>query len=467
VTGETKGEIVDTVRHTRPIATRRRRGAGPRARGTWVVVAVATVSLVASACSSSNPPAGSSSSTTPTTSGTTASTASGAPSPGVTSTSVTVGQVDDLTAPLPGLFKGAEDGTQAYIDYINSIGGVNGRKIKLDAQDSAYNDGTVANATSAQIRNDFALVGGFSLDDAAEEPLIKAAGMPDVAYPLDPDLGNLPTSYSPVPNNDNDVPLTIFKVLKQKFPEAIKHVGIIWANATAATATAEQAFERAAKSQGFDIVYDASFTPSQTTFLANVLTMKSRGVQMFFTQQLPDSYADTVAEEMQQQNFAPVVVQGDAYSANLVKNGGSAVNNMYIEIGYVLYLGADADLPAVKLFTKWMKIADPTANFELQSLFGWASAQLFVQGLRDAGNPPTRAGLEAALDKVTSFDASGLITPSDPAQNVPGSCVVLAQVRNGQIVRVAPTPPSGFYCVPNALLPAPGFKPEVRPTPSS
>jgi ABC-type branched-subunit amino acid transport system substrate-binding protein len=385
----------------------------------------------------------------------------------VTSTTVTVGQVDDLTAPLPGLFKGAEDGTEAYFDYIDSLGGVNGRMIKLDAQDSAYNDGTVANATAAQIKNDFALVGGFSLDDAAEEPLIKAAQMPDVAYPLDPDLSNLPTAYSPVPNNDNDDPITIFKLLKEKFPQAIKHVGILWANDTPATIEAEKAFERGAESQGFKIVYDAGFTPSQTTFLPNVLTMKSRGVQMFFTQQLPDSYAATVAEEMQQQNFSPVNIQGDAYSANLVKDGGAAVNGMYIEIGYVLYLGADSALSAVKLYTKWMKIADPTANFELQSLFGWASAQLFVQGLRGAGSPPTRAGLEAALDKITSFNASGLITTSDPAQNVPGSCVILAQVVNGQIVRVPPTPKTGFYCLPNSLLPSPGFKPEVRPPPSS
>ncbi len=377
-----------------------------------------------------------------------------------------MGQVDDLTAPLPGLFKGAEDGTQAYFDYINSLGGVNGRMIKLDAQDSAYSDGTVANATAAQIRSDFALVGGFSLDDAAEEPLVKAAGMPDIAYPLDPDLSNLPTSFSPVPNTANDYPLAIFKVLKEKFPKAIKHMGILWANATASTASSEKAFERAAKSQGFDIVYDAGFTPAQTTFLPNVLTMKSKGVQLFFTTQMPDAYAATLAEEMQQQNFSPVVVQGDAYSTNLLKDGGAAVNNMYIELGYVLYLGADANLPAVKLYTKWMKIADPSANFELQSLYGWASAELFVQGLKDAGNPPTRAGLESALAKVTSFNANGILTTGDPAANVPGDCVLLAQVKNGQIVRVPPTPTNGFICT-GGLLPAPGFKPEVRPAPSS
>ena len=355
------------------------------------LLAAALLAVVAGACSSRTTPATVPTATTTTAAGPDSTSApSAAPSPGVTATTVTVGQVDDLTAPLPGLFKGAEDGTQAYFDYVNSLGGVNGRMITLDAQDSGYDPGKVVNATQTQIAHDFALVGGFSLDDSSEEPLIKAADMPDIAYPLDPGLANLPASYSPVPNNDNDVPTTIFKVLKKLFPEAIKHVGIIWANATPDTADAERAFERGAEAEGFKIVYDAGFTPSQTTFLANVLTMKSRRVQMFFTQQLPDSYAATVAEEMDQQNFHPINIEGDAYSANLVKDGGTAVNDMYIEIGYVLYLGADSDLPAVKLYTKWMKVADPTANFELQSLFGWASAQLFVQGLRGAGNPPTR-----------------------------------------------------------------------------
>ncbi len=427
-----------------------------------MIVPVAVVALLAAACGS--PKTGTTAPTTTSVSRT--STPSGAASPGVTNSSVTVGQVDDLTAPLPGLFKGAEDGTEAYFDYINSMGGVNGRMIHLDAQDSAYSEGTVANVTAAQIRNDFALVGGFSLDDAAEEPLVKAAGMPDIAYPLDPGLADLPTAYSPSPNVDSDSPTTIFKVLRKKFPTQVKHVGILWANATSSTALAERAFERAARAEGFKIVYDASFTPSQTTFLANVLTMKSDGVQMFFSQQLPDSYAETVAKEMSEQNFHPLNVEEDAYTSNLVKDGGAAVNGMYISVGFALYLGTDANLPVVKLFTKWMNKADPTANFELEALFGWASAQLFVDGLRQAGSPPTRAGLEAALDKVTSFNAGGLLATGDPAQNIPSSCVLLAQIRNGAIVRVAPSPKVGFICMPNSLLPSPGFKPEVRPTPS-
>jgi branched-chain amino acid transport system substrate-binding protein len=439
------------------------RSLGAPARRARLIVPITVVALLIAACSTTKTPSAS----PPTTkAGSSQTTISGAPSPGVTDTTVTVGQVDDLTKPISGLFKGAQDGTEAYFDYINSLGGVNGRKIKLDAQDSLYDNGTVANSTAAQIKNDFALVGGFSLDDSAEEPLVSAAKMPYISYPLDPDLGNLPNSYSPFPNADSDIPTTIFKVLKKKFPTQIKHVGILWANATPSTSLAEKAFERGAESQGFKIVYDAGFTPSQTTFLANVLTMKAKGVQMFFTQQLPDAYAATVAKEMAQQNFHPINVEEDAYTANLITEGGAAVNGMYLTAGFALYLGTDSSIPAVRLFNKWMLIADPNANFELEALFGWASAELFVDGLRNAGNPPTRAGLEAALNKVTSFNAGGLLSTGNPAQNIPAPCVVLAQVQNGKIVRVPPSPKTGFICSSHPYLTAPGFKPEVRPTPS-
>ena len=113
--------------------------------------------------------------------------------------SITVGQVDDLSSPIPGLFKGAEDGTEAYFAYINSKGGVNGRKIHLDAQDSTFQGGQVATATAAQAKSDFALVGGFSLLDQAEQPIIDLAHMPDVGISLNPGSSPTPTSTAPFP----------------------------------------------------------------------------------------------------------------------------------------------------------------------------------------------------------------------------------------------------------------------------
>ena len=89
-------------------------------------------------------------------------------SPGITSSTITVGQIDDLSAPYPGLFKAAEDGTQAYFDYVNSTGGVDGRKIELNAMDSAFDSADVVKETTDIADSDFAMVGGYSLLDGGE-----------------------------------------------------------------------------------------------------------------------------------------------------------------------------------------------------------------------------------------------------------------------------------------------------------
>ena len=119
--------------------------------------------------------------------------------PGITATTVTVGSISDISSPVPGLFEGAKIGTEAYFAYINSQGGVNGRKLVLDARDSAFSSGTIANATQSIAKNDFAIVGGFSLLDNAEQPIIDANKLPTVTEVLNPSLYTDPNLYSAVP----------------------------------------------------------------------------------------------------------------------------------------------------------------------------------------------------------------------------------------------------------------------------
>jgi ABC-type branched-subunit amino acid transport system substrate-binding protein len=426
-----------------------------------IVLLLAVLAMVLAACSSTGI-----TSTTPTTSATSSGTSGGGgpSSPGVTASSVTVGQVDDLTSPEPSPFISARDGTKAYFAYINSLGGVNGRKLVLDSEDSTFQGGVVASDTGAEIQNDFALVGGFSILDSAEQPLIDLAHMPDIALPLAVGMAKDPNVYSTLPNTVVETPLGFFKYLRSKYPQAVKKVGIIWENATPATVDIEKAYESGMKSVGIRIVYDHGAGVFDTNFLPDIIHMRNAGVKMFIGLELPDNFTATLDQQMQQQRFTPINIEGEAYSNQLLKLAGSAANGMYIYQDYALYLGEDAkNAPAVKLFVKWMKKIDPHATFAVESVYGWTSAELFADALKEAGNPPTRAKLVAALNRVTLFNSGGLIPLSDPAQNIPTNCFVLAQVQNGQIKRVSPTPATGFDCPAGGYLPAPGYKPMVRP----
>src|SRR5580693_4066035 len=79
---------------------------------------------------------------------------------GITATSVSLGTVSRQQ-----IFKSAV-GVQAYADYVNSQGGVNGRKISVDSGDDADSGATKKQLTQADIGKDFAMVGSFSLQDS-------------------------------------------------------------------------------------------------------------------------------------------------------------------------------------------------------------------------------------------------------------------------------------------------------------
>jgi ABC-type branched-subunit amino acid transport system substrate-binding protein len=377
---------------------------------------------------------------------------------GISATSVRVANVSTLA--IGGLFKGALVGTEAYADYVNSTGGVNGRKIVVDSADDQFTGAGNKQATQNAIAKDFALVGGFSLQDNFGGALLaQNPGMPDVSVALDMKTNKLPNVFSAVPLNGGweTGPLLYYK---KKFPKTVKAVGTITSNTP--SALADWAGEKyALQKTGYKVVYDPSIPVTQTDFTQNVIGMKNAGVKILFIDQLPQIYASALLKNLQQQNFHPVVVLGAAsYSNSLIANSGgaSAVNGSYLDQNTSLYLGQDAKLiPAVAQFNKWVNVASPGFHADLFTLYGWLSAQLFAQGLKNAGKNPSRGSLLQALSKITSFSGSNIVAPANPAAKTVGNCYLIGQVANGQYQRLDDPPVTssthGYRCNGTYLTP--------------
>jgi ABC-type branched-subunit amino acid transport system substrate-binding protein len=378
----------------------------------------------------------------------------GAPVPGITAKMVTVGSISDISSPVPGLFEGAKVGTEAYFAYINSQGGVNGRKLVLDGMDSAFSTGKVASEVAGIAQNDFAIVGGFSLLDGSEQPTIDADKLPMVAQALTPSLFDDPNLYSAVPMVDNGDITGPFEWLKKAHPADAKALGLIGDNATASVIAVEKTDRELTQSLGYNWLYsrDASYTES--AFLPDILKMKAAGVKLVFEPTVTGNLVGTIAQEMKQENLNALLLSGvNAYEKDFTP--GSQGNGTLVYGVYALYRGEDAKVvPAVATFDKWAKKVDPSTQLDIYTLDAWVNAQLFVQALKAAGKNPTRAGLEAQLDKITSFDASGLISPQNPAQKIPGQCWLLSRYENGTWERVKPDPKSGFVCSPKGFFPS-------------
>jgi ABC-type branched-subunit amino acid transport system substrate-binding protein len=113
-----------------------------------------------------------------------------------------------------------------------------------------------------------------------------------------------------------------------------------------------------------------------------------------------------------------------------------------------MFLGEDAkNVPEVKLFQKWMKKTHSDVTPDLFAMYSWASAALFVDALKAAGQNPTRASLLTALKNIHSFDDNGMVAPADVGNKKPPACWMLLKVNNGKFQRVLPKG-KGYTCKP-------------------
>ena len=201
------------------------------------------------------------------------------------------------------------------------------------------------------------------------------------------------------------------------------------------------------ESIGYKVVYDPQFDITQTDFTQNVVAMRQAGVKILFLEQMPANYAAAVVKALNQQDFHPQVAFGiSTYSEQLVPDSGgaAAIDGSYMDGITSLFLGEDANaIPAVNTFLTWVQKASPGFHADLYTLFGWLSAELFVQALRAAGAHPTRGSVLQQLHKITSFNGGNLIATSNPAGKVPASCYVISQIVQGKFQRLDDPPVSG------------------------
>src|SRR5438270_147488 len=92
-------------------------------------------------------------------------------SQGVTKDEIILGSIQDLSGPIAGFGKQLKQGMQLRVDEINEQGGINGRKIRLLVEDSAYDPKKAVLAAQKLVNQDhiFAMVGhiGTAQNNAA------------------------------------------------------------------------------------------------------------------------------------------------------------------------------------------------------------------------------------------------------------------------------------------------------------
>jgi branched-chain amino acid transport system substrate-binding protein len=154
--------------------------------------------------------------------------------PGVTAKSILLEGTFPLSGPASG-YAPIPAGMKAYFDYVNSKGGVNGRKINFKYDDDGYNPANTVQITHKYVEQDhaFALVGGLGtepqtavrqyLNDNKVPQLFVSTG----ATTFDRDWGQYPWTLGWQP--DYEAEGSIYgKYVAKNFPTA--KLGVLYQN---------------------------------------------------------------------------------------------------------------------------------------------------------------------------------------------------------------------------------------------
>lgn len=371
----------------------------------------------------------------------------GGSSQGITAKTITIGQLADVSGPIPGLFAGAQYGLSAWAAYVNSTGGIDGRKVVVDFKDSALSCTSFTNGITGLASSAFAIVGTTSVVDSCGQSIIKAN--PNLLYApgitTDFSLLSFPNVVQPVPNPQGSATSGYLWVKKKYGAAAVQQAGSIWNTGSPTNATYQR---EAAESVGYKYVYSDGVGPVQTEYTSDILRMKSDNIKVVDINDLAVNQAADFLNEAAQQGFHPLAVIGTTpYDAAFAKDLTSPANasNLVMPLGFATYLGPNRfSAPEVKTLYKWVEKVKPGWPLDLYTVETWIDGLYFQAAMSHITGTPTQQKLIAAARKVTTFDGDGLIAPVNPAKDIPTNCTAIIGDKNGTYVRIAPK--SGFDC---------------------
>jgi branched-chain amino acid transport system substrate-binding protein len=421
-------------------------------RARWLAV-LTVVALAAAACGNSS--SGKAKSTSTSSSGSTDSTKApggGFPAvnePGVTATEIRVSGVTSTTNPIGGLYGTAFDGVQAYFDMINADGGIYGRKLVIAKRhdDQLANNRREVQAILDQ-DNVFAVLPVATIFSFSGAQLLAQANIPTYGWGINDEWTGPPNLFGHVGAlcNGGNCPSLFLPYVAQKLGK--KRIGVLAynvANSAACVDGIKASFDKYPTAQ---VVYSTkALSFGVTDMSSDVKKMLDANVD-FVTTCMDNNGVLTLAREMRQQGLNAVQYLPNAYDHDfMAKNGG------FFEGSIVLVQASPIEttpkFPALANYVKWMDKAGykKTEN----ALIGWANADMFVTGLRNAGPNFTRQKVIDGLNRETAYDAGGILGPIDWTKqhtdlHYPRSCIAFVKVHDGKFEPQFGQPGKPYIC---------------------
>lgn len=370
---------------------------------------------------------------------------------GVTPDSIKVGTVSDPGFEgRPGLNQEIFDSGEAFVQWCNDAGGINGRQLELTLYDAAVSN--YQPQIEAACENEFALVGSGAVQDNLWPEVGAGCDLIDIAgFSVTPEKGGLAgrdpveaRTIQPVPNPADRQVVAAASLLAEEFPDSTESGYLLFADlATLITQADKEA--QAYTQVGFDFTGEASYNvlgeANWTPFASDIsnagatmLRLIGEGENMALLQQA-----------LQEVGYEPeVTFQGaNFYDRSYIEASAGSAEGTFVQTVFHPFEEADDNAATAQYLELLEAQGGKVALLGAQSISGWL---LFATAARDcdqAGDLSRTCVMESAAE-VEEWTGGGLHAPTSPGTNEGASCEIVLQIQGDAFVRHAPE--EGFEC---------------------
>jgi branched-chain amino acid transport system substrate-binding protein len=320
---------------------------------------------------------------------------------GVTKDEIVLGSIQDLSGPIAAFGKQTRLGMMLRVDEINEQGGINGRKIKLLVEDSAYDPKRAVLAAQKLVNQDKIFMMVAHIGTAQN-----LAAMP---VQFEKNIVNfMPVTaaremYEPYHKLKYSFAVPYYEQMRVMLPKMVKDKG---AKKVCAIHQDDEfglevvrGAEAGLKTINMEIAEKTSYKRGATDFSSQVARMKAANCDMVVLGTIIRETIGTIGES-RKTGFSPTFVGTSACYTDLIhKLGGPAMNGLYASMGAQHPYLDEASQPirfwANKYKTKFNE--DPTVF----SAYGYIIIDSFAKAASKAGSNLTTDSFIKAMDTMT------------------------------------------------------------------
>lgn len=359
---------------------------------------------------------------------------------GITEDEILVGSFQALSGPVAAIGVPVKNGMEAYFNFINAQGGVNGRQINLLVADDAFDPSRTTVEVKRLVESDdvFALVGGLgtpgnlAIMDYVEEqqiPYVYQASGSGL-------LTNPPKEYifGVQPNYTTEGTLMAKYLVEEKGAERI---AIAYRNLDDGKELAESVRDSLSE-YGQELVADIAIDPNAQDFSANLIQLNQAQPDAIIVGLFVPQSANFIKQAKElgltEQNYLLTYSNADATFVTLAEGQAEGAEAM-----------AWVDVDFTETEQMLFEIYDASFPGEIPNAYavaGMIAAEVFTEGLERAGRDLSRSDFVDALetlDRFTGAIAEGItyteFDANDPLSRIGKRSMYVLSVEDGVFAR--------------------------------